>query len=69
MSEYNPSQVSWKQHGIWFGVFIYIINTFVIPYFSDRAITLQSILFMIPICIAVGYGFGRYKKWQAEKNK
>lgn len=68
MSKYDAKNVTWKQHGIGFGVFIYILNTFVIPYFSDQEITFQSILFMIPICALAGYAFGRFKKWQAEKN-
>lgn len=68
MSKYEASQVTWKQHGVGFGIFIYVINTFVIPYFSDQEITLESALFMIPICIIVGYAFGRFKKWQMEKN-
>ena len=67
MSKYDSSQVTWKQHGIGFGVFIYVLNTFIIPYFSDQAITMESILYMIPICIAAGYAFGRFKKWQAER--
>ncbi|MFT6166428.1 MAG: hypothetical protein ACJAV5_000078 [Vicingaceae bacterium] len=68
MSKYDANNVTWKQHGIGFGVFIYVLNTFVIPYFSDLEITVQSILFMIPICVAAGYAFGRFKKWQAERN-
>ena len=67
MSKYDANQVTWKQHAVGFGIFIYLLNTFVIPYFTDQAITLESIIFMIPVCVAVGYAFGRFKKWQAEK--
>lgn len=67
MSKSNLDQFTWKQHGIGFGVFIYVLNVFVIPYFSDKAISLSSILFMIPICAVAGYGFGRYMKWKLEK--
>lgn len=68
MSQYDAKNINWKQHGIGFGIFIYILNTFVIPYFSDQEITTKSILYMIPICIGAGYAFGRFKKWQAERN-
>ncbi len=67
MTKYNADQITWKHHAIGFGVFIYVLNTFVIPFFSDQVITIESILFMIPICIVVGYGFGRFKKWQKER--
>lgn len=60
-------QITWQQHGIGFGVFIYILNAFVIPFFSDQEISFQSVLILIPLCALVGFGFGRFKKWQMEK--
>lgn len=69
MNRSNLNQYTWKQHGLGFGVVIYVFNAFVIPLFSEQEITIVSVLMYIPICIIAGYAFGRYMKWKLEKKE
>ncbi|MFA8433392.1 MAG: hypothetical protein ACEPOZ_02645 [Marinifilaceae bacterium] len=55
----NPfDKKSWKATGLTWGVFMFLVMTFIFPFFEGEEITLDSVLIAIPFWTIAGFGFG-----------
>jgi hypothetical protein len=59
----------WIREGLIFGLFMYILMTFVATPLGGDSITLRSVLLGIPIWLAGGLGYGISLKWWFGRRK
>ncbi len=61
---------NWLKMGLFFGLFMYVIVTFLFPLIEQEQITRKSMLIGIPIWLIGGLGFGFFMKiWMNRKGK
>jgi len=59
----NPFDgMGWVQQGLSWGIFMFILMTFIFPLLTREPITMNRILLAIPIWTIAGLGFGYYMK-------
>lgn len=68
--ELTHQNVKWWKTGLYFGGFMYIIMTLLIPFMADKPLTLDFALISLPIWASGGLGFALIMKyWMGKKVK
>lgn len=69
------SEKNWLINGLLFGLFLFILNTIILPYFYeselsyDWLILLEILLFSLLLGLVYGYMMKRFVIWKQSKTK